>query len=210
VSILITSIGPGEGPSTGGQQVTIYGQGFDEPVAVGLANVAQQVLSVSGTEIVVLTVPVEITTCADKSGPSQVTNIESGDTATGPNYIYRALKPIITGVSPSSGSQNGGTNVTITGVNFTSPMVVEFTIGGQTFSAQVTSISATTIVVKSPAVPNSVLTSEACDVDGDGTPGTRYIATSATVKVTSPLTSCTDDFAGAFLYTPASTTCVGD
>lgn len=210
VSILITSIGPGEGPSTGGQQVTIYGQGFDEPVAVGLANVAQQVLSVSGTEIVVLTVPVEITTCADKSGPSQVTNIESGDTATGPNYIYRALKPIITGVSPSSGSQNGGTNVTITGVNFTSPMVVEFTIGGQTFSAQVTSISATTIVVKSPAVPNSVLTSEACDVDGDGTPGTRYIATSATVKVTSPLTSCTDDFAGAFLYTPASPTCVGD
>src|SRR5690606_39738023 len=65
--------------------------------------------------------------------------------------------------------------------------ILEFTIGGQTFSAQVTSISATTIVVKSPAVPNSVLTSEACDVDGDGTPGTRYIATSATVKVTSPL-----------------------
>ena len=208
--VVITSIGPGEGPSGGGQQVTLFGQGFDEPVAVGLANVAQQVLSVSGTEIVVLTVPVEITNCADKSGPSQVTNIETGDTGTGPNYIYRAVKPIITGVSPGTGSQNGGTTVTITGVNFTSPMVVEFVVGSASFSAQVTSISANTIVVKSPAVPNSVLNSESCDVDADGTQGTRYIATAATIKVTSPITSCTDDFAGAFLYTPASAACVGD
>jgi hypothetical protein len=208
--VIITSIGPGEGPSTGGQQVTLYGQGFDEPVAVGLANVAQQVLSVSGTEIVVRTVAVEITNCSDKSGPSQVTNIETGDGATGPTYIYRAIKPIITGVSPSSGSQGGGTNVTIAGVNFTSPMVVEFTIGGSTFSAQVTGITSTAITAKAPAVPNSVMSTESCDVDNDGTAGTRYIATAATVKVSSPITGCNDDFAGAFLYTPSSTGCVGD
>lgn len=204
--VIITSIGPGEGPATGNQQVTIFGQGFDEPVAVGLANVAQQVLSVSGTEIVVRTVPVEITNCADRTGPSQVTNIESGDSATGPNYTYRAFKPIITGASPSSGPQGGNTTVTISGQNFTAPLVVEFVVGGQSFSASVTSIAANAIVVKSPGVPNSVMATEACDAAG--VPGTRYISTPATIKVTSPVTDCTDDFQGAFLYTPASTTCV--
>ena len=84
-------------------------------------------------------------------------------------------------------------------------MVVEFTIGGSTFSAQVTGITSTAITAKAPAVPNSVMSSESCDVDNDGTAGTRYIATAATVKVSSPITGCTDDFAGAFLYTPSST-----
>lgn len=204
--VIITSIGPGEGPATGGQQVTIYGQGFDEPVAASLANVAQQVLSVSGTEVVVLTVPVEITNCADRSGPSAVTNIESGDSATGPTYTYRAFKPIITGASPSSGPQGGNTQVTISGQNFTSPVVVEFVVGGQSFSASVQSVSSGSIVVRTPGVPNSVMSSEACDAAG--TPGTRYIATAATIKVTNPVTDCTDDFAGAFLYTPSSNTCI--
>lgn len=206
--VIITSIGPGEGPATGGQQVTIFGQGFDEPVAASLANVAQQVLSVSGTEVVVLTVPVEITNCQDRSGPSSVTNIETGDTGTGPTYIYRAFKPIITGASPSSGPQSGNTQVTISGQNFTSPVVVEFVVGGQSFSASVQSVSGGTIVVRTPGVPNSVMSTQGCDAAG--TPGTQYIATSATIKVTNPVTDCTDDFEGAFLYNPTSNTCVAN
>jgi len=204
--VVITSIGPGEGPATGGQQVTIFGQGFDEPVAVSLANVAQQVLSVSGTEVVVLTVPVEITNCQDRSGPSSVTNIETGDTGNGPTYTYRAFRPIITGASPSSGPQGGNTQVTISGQNFTSPVVVEFVVGGQSFSASVVSVSSGAIVVRTPGVPNSVMSSQGCDAAG--TPGTQYIATSATIKVTNPVTDCTDTFEGAFLYTPTTNTCV--
>lgn len=205
--VIITSIGPTEGPASGNQQVTIFGQGFDEPVAVGLANVAQQVLSVSGTEINVLTVPVTITNCTDVSGPSSVTNIESGDTATGPTYIYRALKQVITGVSPGGGPQAGNTTVTISGLNFTSPVVVEFVIAGQSFSASVTSVSSGSIVVKSPGVPNSVMSSESCDAGG-GAAGTRYISTAATIKVTNPVTDCVDDFSNAFLYAPTSGACV--
>ncbi len=205
--VIITSIGPGEGPAAGGQPVTIFGQGFDEPVAVSLANVAQQVLSVSGSEINVLTVPVVITNCADRTGPSAVTNIESGDSATGPSYTYRALKPIITGASPGSGPQAGNTTVTITGQSFSSPVVVEFVIGGQSFSASVTSVSSGSIVVKSPGIPNSVMSTEPCDAGG-GAAGTRYIASAATIKVTNPVTDCTDDFTNAFLYTPTSGACV--
>jgi hypothetical protein len=207
--VVITSIGPGEGPATGGQQVTLFGQGFDEPVAVGLANVAQQVLSVSGTEIVVLTVPVVISGCADKSGPSQVTNIETGDTATGPTYIYRAPKPIITGVSPGSGSQNGGTNVTISGVGFTSPSIVEFVIGGQSYSAGVGAITSSTIAATSPAIPNGAICSGTCDDDADTIQGTRCTAAAAGIRVTSPTTGCTNTLAGVFLVTPANV-CIND
>lgn len=209
VAVLITSIGPGEGPATGGQMVTLFGQGFDEPVAVSLANVAQQVLSVSGTEIVVRTVPVVITNCADVTGPSQVTNIESGNGGTGPNYTYRAPRPIITGIAPSSGSQNGGTNVTISGTGFTSPSIVEFVIGGQAFSAGVGAITSSTISATTPAIPNTVICSGTCDDDGDTVLGTRCTATAAAIRVTSPTTGCTNTLAGAFLVTPANV-CIND
>lgn len=208
--VIITSIGPGEGPATGGQQVTIYGQGFDEPVAVSLARVAQQVLSVSGSEIVVLTVPVVITNCADVSGPSAVTNIETGDgDDDGPTYTYRAPKPILTGVSPSSGSQNGGQAVTISGVNFTSPSIVEFVVGSQAFSAGVGAITSSTISATTPAIPNSAICTGTCDDDADTIMGTRCTATSAGIRVTSPTTGCTNTLSGAFLVNPASV-CIND
>lgn len=205
LKVLITSIAPSEGPPSGGQLVTIFGQGFDEPVAVSLAGVGQQVLSVSGSEIVVRTVPVEISGCGEVSGESRVTNIETGDTATGPDYLYRAPRPIVTGASPSSGPQAGNTQVTISGLNFTSPAVVEFIVGGEVFSASVTSVGSNAIVVRTPGVPNSVMKTEDCDAAG--TPGKRYIATAAAIRVRNPVTGCFDEFEGAFLYNPSSTAC---
>lgn len=211
--VIITSIGPGEGPSTGGQQVTIYGQGFDEPVAVSLADFAQQVLSVSGTEIVVLTVPVQITNCQDISGPSSVTNIETGDGDEGPDYTYRVpatSKPIITGISPSSGGQAGGLALTISGANFTDPVIVEFIVNGNVYSVVVTSLTSTTIGVVSPQVSDSVMSSQACDDDGDDTQGTELIPTSATVRVTNVGTGCSYESRGLFTIIPTSSACVGD
>ena len=89
-------------------------------------------------------------------------------------------------------------------------MVVEFVIGGSTFSAQVTSITSTAIVAKSPAVPNSVMSSESCDVDNDGTAGDPVHCDGGDGEGVQPDHRLHDDFAGAFLYTPSSTTCVGD
>ncbi len=56
--------------------------------------------------------------------------------------------PTVTGVSPSSGSTLGGTNVTITGTNFTGATAV--TIGGSV-AANVTVVNATTITATTPA-----------------------------------------------------------
>jgi len=206
VSILITSIGPGEGPSTGGTIVTVFGQGFDEPVAVSMGLHAQQVLSVSGTEIVVRTVAIVVTGCADVPGATGVTNIETGDSATGPVFVYRAPRLFLTGVSPSSGPQGGGTTVTIFGDGFTAPLTVTF---GAT-SGSVGAITATTVSTTTPPFPDSIFTSLGdCDDDADLIIGTRIGPQSVDVKLTNPATGCTATLAGAFRVTP-STTCRGD
>lgn len=206
----ISAISPGQGPFTGGTQVTLFGQGFEEPVAVELAGVGQSILSVTGTEVVVRTVAVDVTSCDDVSGPSQLTNIETGESATGPTFTYRVPRPLITGVSPTSGPQGGGTTVTIAGQDFSDPVRVRFCRGGQCFAASVESVSPTEIVVRTPSVPNDTLSEEDCDDNADGTPGTRFISTAFDVQVENLLTTCENEFEGAFTYVPSDRTCRND
>ena len=219
VDVEITSIGPGEGPASGGTIVTIFGRGFDEPVAVTLGQHAQQVLSVSGSEIVVRTVPIAVTNCADVTGPTAVVNIETGDgDSNGPNFTYRVPRPLLFNVSPFSGPQSGNTLVTVTGANFGSPMIVEWVIGGTAFGGNVQSSTASSISVRSPAIPNTVLDTETCDDNGNPVPpdptpdpdGERYLPVSANVRVTDPATGCTATLNGVFSYNPSDTSCRGD
>jgi hypothetical protein len=217
-NVVITSIAPGEGPATGGTLVTVFGQGFDEPVAVSMGQHAQQVISVSGSEIVVRTVPIVVTGCSDVSGATSVTNIETGDSATGPSFTYRVQRPTIFSVSPFSGPQTGNTAVTITGTGFASNMVVDFIIGGTSFTGNVTSATSSTISARSPAIPNSALGTQVCDDNGNPVPpdptpdpdGERYLAVTANVRVTDPTTGCTATLNGVFTFTPTDSTCRGD
>jgi len=63
------------------------------------------------------------------------------------------VPPAVTGISPSSGTPDGGTSVTLTGKNFVAGATVSF--GGA--AAVVTSVNAATIVAKTPAhKPGSV------------------------------------------------------
>lgn len=218
VEVSITSIAPGEGPATGGTLVTIFGRGFDEPVAVTMGQRAQQVLSVSGSEIVVRTVGIQVTNCTDVSGATSVVNIESGDSATGPSFTYRVPRVSIFSVSPFGGPQSGNTLVSITGANFGSPMIVDFVIGGTAFTGNVQSSTSSTISVRSPAIPNTALDTQTCDDNGNPVPpdptpdpdGERYLATTANVRITDPQTGCTATLNGVFTFTPTDSTCRGD
>ncbi len=96
--------------------VTIYGQGFQAPVAVTLAGIPAYVQSVSATEIVVLPSMPLIASCANITGAVSVTNIDTGDTATGGGFAYVVPQLTITGVSPQVGQT--GTPVVISGSNF--------------------------------------------------------------------------------------------
>ncbi|HVS65377.1 MAG TPA: IPT/TIG domain-containing protein [Thermoanaerobaculia bacterium] len=213
VEILITSIAPGEGPFTGGQLVTLFGQGFDEPVAVELAGVGQSVISVTGTEIIVRTVAVDPASCSDSavSGDTRVTNIETGATATGPNYIYRVVpfRPRVTSITPNSGS--GGGIATIGGSNFTADTEVQFAIeSGSELAATIQNVTPSTLTVVVPTPQLSDFEVEACDDNDDGTSGERYIATVADIVVTDVLNTCSSTFAGGFTFLPTDTSCRND
>jgi hypothetical protein len=195
----VSSIAPGEGPYTGGTLVTVFGQGFDEPVAVEMGTVAQRIISVTGTEIVVRTVAVDVDSCDDVSGETMVVNVETGESATGPNFIYRVPEPVITGVSPASGTQNGGTLVTISGAGFSNPTRVMF--GDQAASPESISADGTEIRVRTPIFGGDLET-EPC---GDG--GERFVPTAVDVDVENLATTCDDSFSNGFLYTPTDTSC---
>lgn len=217
-SVRITSIAPGEGPATGGTLVTIFGQGFDEPVAVTMAQHAQQVISVSGSEVVVRTVPIVITNCTDVSGATQLVNIESGDSATGPSFTYRVARPLLFSVSPFSGPQSGNTAVTLTGSNFAANMIVDFVVGGTAFTGNIVSSNSSSISARSPAIPNSALETETCDDNGNPVPpdptpdpdGERYLPVTANVRITDPATGCTATLNGVFTFNPTDSSCRGD
>lgn len=208
--VIITSMGPTSGPISGGTQVIIFGQGFDEPVAVGFDGCgAQQVLSVSGTEIVIRTVAQEVTSCSDKTCPGvSVTNIESdnGNSADIP-FVFKVNKPLIFGISPNVGSV--GANVTISGQNF--PSAVQVLFGGSSgSSAAVTSVTSTSIAAKVPnPPPGFTFNTEPCDTDGDGTnDGKRNVPTPMTVVVKSlDGSGCEAVLTNGFTLNPPSTAC---
>lgn len=123
----ITGISPTSGPATGGTTVTIFGWGFDDPVAVSFGDTSVQPIKVSGTEIVVVT-PTLANPCAAGGGPVTVTNLEEGgEPATGPAFTFAAVNPVIVGIAPSAA--NSGSNVNITVAN-AGPGTGQFTIGG--------------------------------------------------------------------------------
>jgi hypothetical protein len=203
--VLVTSVSPGQVVYNIPQSVTIHGQGFDDPVAVSLAGIAAAVLSTTGTEIVVRS-PVPATTgCADVSGPINVVNIETGDGAQGPTFIFRVPRPIISNLSPTSGPEAGGTSVTLTGSGFEDPVRVNF--GDQ--AGSVISVNPNQIVVRTPRFTGT-FTTLACDDNGDGTQGSRFQPLSVDVRVTNLITTCVDTFQRAFTYTPTDTSCRND
>jgi len=209
--VLITAMGPGSGPYTGGTRVTIFGQGFEEPVAVTLGGVGQQVLSVTGTEIVFMTVGVPVTACPASgvisvSGVS-VTNINNGQGGTaalGFNYIVPL--PQIFGITPNSGGS--GTLATINGQNFAPNVQVLFGDPNTGSAASIrpgASSSAIPITVPTPP-PSFVFRTETCDANGDGVQGTRNLATPISITIRNlDGTGCLVTLSNAFTFIPPTT-----
>ena len=162
--------------------VTIFGHGFQAPVAVTLAAQPATVVSVSESELVV--VPGRPGSCSGPSGGVTVTNINTGDTATALTFTYRAPVPTITLLSPAQGPP--GTVVTITGTNLPSrPDDASVTFG--TIHAAVTSASVTELVVAAPSQP--ALVSPMC-LPGNPVGTLQPTGSSQQVKVTNVLSGC--------------------
>jgi len=214
--VIITSMSTGSGSYLGGTRLTIFGSGFEGPVAVSFTfnnpnvSVAQTAVAVSGTEIQILTSMAPLPTTCPKNGlisssSVQVVNINTGDSGTAPiGFNFELPTPSISNLFPAKGKM--GDTVTINGQNF-NPQSMSVTFGavGSGSTAQVTSGSATTLNVIVPSPPSGfTFNTEPC---ADG--GTEPAPTPITVTVTDNSTGCTSSFTNGFLLVPTVVTCTG-
>jgi hypothetical protein len=195
----ITAITPNQGPFTGGTKFTIDGTGFSDPVTVFLNGIAASVTKVSASEIVGFSGGIALTGCADSTGPVIVTNVDNGDTATGPNWIYRVLKPFIVGVTTAPVPLGGNATVTVANaVGF--PRI---TVGGlgASITGQLDNGNGTTTFTI--VVPTTLpLTTQACA--GVAGASSRQ-PTAFDVTYTSLTTGCTDTLVKGLTVIPPAT-----
>ena len=209
----VTSMSPLSGPYTGGTAVTIVGSGFSASgqFQVSFGGSVQTLNSVSNqTQLNVTTVPVTVTNCQPPSGTLTVTRLDTGQIVNSAiRYTYTAPSPNVTGLSPASGSQNGGTAVSIqeTGFDDSRPsgqVQVRATFGGAV--ATVGTVTSTAIPVTTPAFTGTFDT-ETC-TDSHGMQGNRKKPKLVDVVVTNTATGCADTFPLSFSYQPNDTSCV--
>jgi len=200
----ITAAGPTVGSAFGGTRVSIDGVGFNDPLTVVIGGVVAQPIKVSGTEVIAITGRAPIP-CAPPSAAIVVTNIDNGDTASGPVFTYTAEKPFIASVNPTSGEPDSTTTITVVkpGIGVGISAFPRIKIGD--FTATITPNLITDQegpIPFSAVVPNFPFTTETCTTSG-GLAGTRK-ATPPPVDVvfTNVTTGCTDTIPKAFTILP--------
>jgi len=203
----ITTVGPTEGPFTGGTRVKIDGTGFNAPLAVGIGGFAATVISVSATEVVAITPTIAVQACADVTGPIVITNTDNGDSASGPNFIYRVLKPAILSASPATSGGNSTVVVAnAVGLALISVKGIPVQITATTVNANGTT-SFTIVVPSQQLLP---LTLVACPAI-PGVNGTASAPQPTPFDITykSATTTCTDTLANGLLVSPPTGPAIG-
>jgi hypothetical protein len=203
-SLFISGNSPTEGRP--GDQVVIYGAGFEDPLQVFFGDLDLEVQSVSGTEILAR-FPLDVPSpCERRTGPFRVRLIESNQEATGGSYELLGNNPNVVGVDPIF--VYGGEQITITGTNFAQNLLVR--INDYVMApSYVTVVNQETILVDNVPVAAEIglefETSPCTTTLGD--PGIRFIPTAASVTVVNLPGNCSDTLEGALVYQPDDDTC---
>lgn len=148
----VTSVAPASGPQAGGASVTITGSNLANATAVDFGSTAASVVSDTATSITA--------TSPAAAGPGAVditVTTAGGTSAKSPadQFTYLPPAPSITGLTPASGPQAGGTSVLITGANLENATAVDF----GTTAATVTNDTPGSITATSPAGTGAVTVS---------------------------------------------------
>lgn len=222
-AMFISAISPSQGSDRGGDQVTLYGQGFSAPVAVTLAGVPAEPLTVGGTLINVRSGRVPNRTCQPRSGAAEVININSNLRATGPNFTYQPAVPFITSVSVAGAGASGNTlpapgtpcasgayEATVNGFEFE-------TLANGSSAMRATLNTAPPVEVATTWVNENQLTFIFPDLSGitfnqvpcveGGAAGVRWVPTPVNLTLTNTQNGCTDTLNSAFILNPCDTSC---
>jgi hypothetical protein len=180
----VTGLNPISGPTSGGTTVIITGTNFIGTTGVSFGGVAATSFTVnSSTQITAITpahaaatIDVTVTTAGGTSGLSSYDR-----------FTFVAGQPVVTGLSPTSGSSVGGTSVVITGINFTGATTIWF---GNVQATSFTVNSDTQITATTPEQAPGVV--DVTVTTAGGTSGTSaadqftYIAAQPQVQSISP------------------------
>ncbi|WP_213816880.1 IPT/TIG domain-containing protein [Glaciihabitans sp. dw_435] len=141
VAAAVTSITPVTGPDTGGTGVTITGSGFLGATGVTFDGTPGTAFTVvSDTSITVTSPP-------HAAGAVNLIVVDPAGNSAARTFTYTAAPSAITSLTPNSGTELGGTPVTIRGTGFTGATGVTFDgLPGTAF----TLVNDTTITVTSP------------------------------------------------------------
>ena len=188
----VTSVSQNKGPINGGTNVTVTGTGFVLGAGVSFGG------SACGSVLVTSPTSLTCTTTSHLAGAVAVTvtNVDTQFGSAAAAFTYQP-PPVVTSVSPLSGTQLGATPVTITGTGFLTGATVKF--GNSTCTSPVvlsgTSITCTTPGIVAGAVSVSVLNTDA----QNGTTASAYTFTATPildfqVGVSSPNPPDPDDY----------------
>ena len=119
----VTAVTPNSGITLGGTPVVITGTNFTGATGVTFGGAAATGVTVLNSTTITAITPAHAAGVVDVV----VTTPLGSGTGTG-LYTYLTLSPVVTGVTPNSGTTLGGTSVTITGANFIG--VTSVTFGG--------------------------------------------------------------------------------
>ena len=141
----VSAIDPSFGPPAGGTTVTISGSGFTGATAVTFGFSPATFTVLSDTSIIATTPPAAF-------GPSTidvlVTTPGGTSAASLMDQFTYATKPSVSGISPASGPDAGGTLVTVTGSGFTGVTAVTF---GSTPASSFTLIGDAELIALTPS-----------------------------------------------------------
>ncbi|MBE0611549.1 MAG: IPT/TIG domain-containing protein [Dehalococcoidia bacterium] len=118
----VFSISPASGPTSGGTLVTITGTDLSTAVSVAFGDQLVTPLSSAATRVLVLA-PVH---AAGVVHLRVVTLVGTTPETSADDFTYTAIPPVVTGISPASGSVHGGTEITISGHGFVGARLVSF------------------------------------------------------------------------------------
>jgi hypothetical protein len=174
---VVSTLSPTQGPSTGGNTVTITGTGLTGATAVMFGSTPTAFTVVSATQITA-------TAPGAPVAPVAVTVVTAGGTSNGVLYYYLPL-PTVAAVSPSMGPVAGGNTVTITGTGLALTTAVHFGSGAAT---GVTVVSDNQITVHAPSGTGTVAvtasTPGGTSLAGLGIPYYTYVALPAISALT--------------------------
>jgi hypothetical protein len=140
----VISVAPSSGPLAGGNTVTIIGSSFNAGATVRFGSRTASSVAYSSPSQLSAVVPEGVSL----GGVTvTATNTDGRDGSRSSAYTYLGGLTL-TGLSPLVGTTAGGTDVTITGTNFTTPMTVLF---GGSPATNVTVTGTTTLTARTPA-----------------------------------------------------------